>query len=70
MIAKRKKLTCSVFHSYRKTIVGTALIPFPFERKAYSKLEHKKKLTEQKYEGILKLLHENHYSTDMYVTRY
>lgn len=39
----------------------TALISFPFEPKAYYKLEHKKKLTEQKYEGNLKLLHENHY---------
>ena len=65
MIAKRKKLTCSLFHSYRKTIVDTALISFPFEPKAYSKLEHKKKLTEQKYDENLKLLYENHYSTDM-----
>lgn len=45
--------------------MDTALKSFPFEPKAYSKLEHKKKLTEQKYEGNLKLLHENHYSTDI-----
>lgn len=70
MIAKRKKLTGRLFHRYRKTIVDTALISFPFEPKDYSKLEHKKKTTEQKYVGNLKLLYEKHYSTDMYVTRY